>query len=66
MASIGLILRHTFVHSFSYCRIQGVPAATKRAQKSVSEYQLNQCNAEKNASITHPEAPHYGIICTKC
>ena len=33
---------------------------------NVSEYQLNQCHVENLTSITHPEAPHYGIICMKC
>ena len=62
MALIELILRNTFVRLFSGRRIQGVPceysknpldpAATKRADKSVSEeYQLNQCHVEKWTSV---------------
>ena len=38
----------------------------EQADKSVSEYQLNECHEKKLASITHLQALQYGIICTKC
>ncbi len=68
MASIGLILRNTFVHSFSYCRIQGVPYEYKIFEYPQGTHwilqRLNECtkvflstssiNTMRKKSIYHP------------